>query len=242
MKTTSGVLSASLLLSAASLSAAPVPASGPQWGVTDLSAEVVDAWDMQVSDSGTTWTKLPNLNRYISNAGGGFFVAGVHLPEGALVTTIELEGCDDSVEAGVIAELIRVQAGTQFVLATAFSSSVSTPGCAHFAADLAAPETINNTSRYVVVALNESADGATSIGAVRVFYRLQVSPAPGQPTFSDVPGSDPAFQFIEALAGSGITSGCGGGKYCPDAPLTRRQMAVFLSKALGLDWPQGVSP
>jgi hypothetical protein len=33
---------------------------------------------------------------------------------------------------------------------------------------------------------------------------------------------------------SGITAGCGGGNYCPDAPLTRGQMAVFLSKGLGL--------
>ena len=28
------------------------------------------------------------------------------------------------------------------------------------------------------------------------------------------------------------------GNYCPDAPLTRGQMAVFLSKALGLHWPE----
>jgi hypothetical protein len=51
-----------------------------------------------------------------------------------------------------------------------------------------------------------------------------------------VPPSDPAFQYIEALFASGITAGCAGGNYCPDAPLTRRQMAVFLAKALGLQW------
>jgi S-layer homology domain len=68
-------------------------------------------------------------------------------------------------------------------------------------------------------------------------YVLQVSPAPGSPTFNDVPVSDPAFQYIEALVASGVTAGCGGGNYCPDSPLTRRQMAVFLAKALGLQWP-----
>jgi len=73
---------------------------------------------------------------------------------------------------------------------------------------------------------------------VRVYYQLQVSPAPGTATFNDVPTSDPGFQFIEALVSSGITAGCGNGNYCPDAPLTRRQMAVFLSKALGLNWPE----
>jgi hypothetical protein len=77
---------------------------------------------------------------------------------------------------------------------------------------------------------------ATAIGPVMIRWRRQVSPAPSLATFNDVPTSDSAFQFIEALAASGITAGCGGGNYCPDSPLTRRQMAVFLAKALGLHW------
>ena len=39
---------------------------------------------------------------------------------------------------------------------------------------------------------------------------------------------------INALAASGITSGCDGGRYCPDGTVTRAQMATFISKALGL--------
>ena len=81
-----------------------------------------------------------------------------------------------------------------------------------------------------------------TFGGVRVFWRRQVSPHFGGPTFNDVPASDSAFSFVEALVASGITAGCGGGNYCPDAPLTRRQMAVFLSKALGLHWLQDLSP
>ena len=73
--------------------------------------------------------------------------------------------------------------------------------------------------------------------AVRMLYRRRVSPPPSTPTFSDVPTSHPFFEFVEALAASGITAGCGTGIYCPDAPLTRGQMAVFLAKALGLHWP-----
>ena len=56
-------------------------------------------------------------------------------------------------------------------------------------------------------------------------------------TFGDVPTSHPQFQFIEALVASGVTAGCGGGNYCPGNPLTRGQMAVFLSKLVGLSWP-----
>jgi hypothetical protein len=86
---------------------------------------------------------------------------------------------------------------------------------------------------YVVATVGKA------FGGVRIFWRRQVSPAPGTPSFDDVPGDDPYFQYVEALVASGITSGCGTNppRYCPDAPLTRRQMAVFLSKALGLHWP-----
>ncbi len=72
--------------------------------------------------------------------------------------------------------------------------------------------------------------------------RQPLLPAAGQPraVAADVQrraDGHPFFQFIEALYASGITAGCGGGNYCPDSPLTRGQMAVFLAKALGLQWP-----
>ena len=54
-------------------------------------------------------------------------------------------------------------------------------------------------------------------------------PATGT-VFSDVPASNPFAPWIEQLAGFGITGGCGGGKYCPNDPVTRAQMAVFLLK------------
>ena len=74
-------------------------------------------------------------------------------------------------------------------------------------------------------------------GWVEVWWKRSVSPAPGSATFNDVPTNHQFFQFIEALAASGITGGCGSGNYCPDNPVTRGQMAVFLAKALGLHWP-----
>jgi hypothetical protein len=88
---------------------------------------------------------------------------------------------------------------------------------------------------YVVM----PADFNVQFKGVRVIWHRQVSPAPATATFNDVPTSDPGFQYIEALVAAGITSGCNTSppQYCPDATLTRRQMAVFLSKALGLHWP-----
>ncbi len=52
--------------------------------------------------------------------------------------------------------------------------------------------------------------------------------------FNDVPIDHWAGDFIEALAAEGITGGCGGGNYCPNSPVTRAQMAVFLTATFGL--------
>jgi hypothetical protein len=49
--------------------------------------------------------------------------------------------------------------------------------------------------------------------------------------FSDVPWNHWAAPWIKQLALEGITTGCGGGKYCPEAPVTRAQMALFLLRA-----------
>jgi hypothetical protein len=49
--------------------------------------------------------------------------------------------------------------------------------------------------------------------------------------FADVPPSNGFFDYVEAVARRGVTSGCGNGNYCPDDAVSRQQMAVFLLKA-----------
>ena len=49
--------------------------------------------------------------------------------------------------------------------------------------------------------------------------------------FGDVPTTYWAAAWIKQLAAEGITSGCGGGNYCPEAPVTRAEMAVFLLRS-----------
>ena len=71
---------------------------------------------------------------------------------------------------------------------------------------------------------------------VAVAWNRVVSPAPATATFNDVPTGHWAFRYVEALSSSGITAGCGGGNFCPDSTITRAEMAVFLSGALGLHW------
>jgi choice-of-anchor B domain-containing protein len=80
--------------------------------------------------------------------------------------------------------------------------------------------------------------GAVTRAQMAVFllkgkYGASHVPPPATGTlFDDVPADAFAADWIEELAGLGVTGGCGGNNYCPDAPVTRAQMAVFLLKAL----------
>jgi hypothetical protein len=65
--------------------------------------------------------------------------------------------------------------------------------------------------------------------------RTYTPPSVGNTTgFHDVPVGHWASAWIKQLVAQGITAGCGGGNYCPDVPVTRAQMAVFLVKTFNL--------
>ncbi len=61
----------------------------------------------------------------------------------------------------------------------------------------------------------------------RLGFCFTPPPATGT-VFPDVPASNIYAPWIEELQRQGLTAGCGGGNYCPDASVTRAQMAVFL--------------
>ncbi len=62
-------------------------------------------------------------------------------------------------------------------------------------------------------------------------------PAATGTMFSDVPSSLSTAAWIEQLANEGITSGCGGGNYCPNNAVSRGQMAIFIQRTFGLALP-----
>jgi S-layer family protein len=171
-----------------------------------------------------------------------FVAAGVHFPSGALITRLELQACDSNSAASgnLILSRIPTDLGSGIPIAQVNTGVPAIPGCSLFPVTLPSPPTVDNANfAYQLTWKNEGAtDGTVRLQAVRVFYKLQVKPAPVTETFTDVPTSHPFFQFIEALAASGITAGCNASppQFCPDATLTRGQMAVFLSRALGLHW------
>jgi hypothetical protein len=191
---------------------------------------------------------------YIHATGGGdgIFVAPVHLPNGAVLdeicvwyynsTAVEIhaEWVAYGLGFGNIAPFFHLFQAFDLPPAGAMGGydvqCVDAGTVIHAYADLDG-DTIFERPVYAINIYLSNVNSEQQIGGALLVWHYQVSPAPGAPTFLDVPPSDFGFQYIEALVDAGITGGTGGGNYSPDAFVTRRQMAIFLAKALGLYWP-----
>jgi hypothetical protein len=70
---------------------------------------------------------------------------------------------------------------------------------------------------------------------LRAKYGASYTPPPATDIFKDVPAPGKAWMqpFIEQFYREGITAGCSAEplNYCPEQPVTRAQMAVFMSRA-----------
>jgi hypothetical protein len=229
-----------MLLAAARLTA---EGSAPAWGISSESLLSIPALDFLTLDDTVGYTLGMNGSRYITS-GSGLWFAPVNLPTGTLVTGLELQGCDDTDTGQLTVAMFRqtTAAGVDSVSIVGVTLSTilaAIPNCGQFSIAFPAPVVIDNSDAMYAVRVQQVGDttGLVRFAGVRLRYKLQVSPAPAVARFTDVPTGHPFFRFVEALAASGITAGCGGTDFCPDDPLTRGQMAVFLAVALGLHFP-----
>ena len=148
------------------------------------------------------------------------------------------EGCgdgfyfcpDDVVTRAATATFIRRALGLEEVDGNRFSDVP--PGHTHSGsiyaiAELGITSGCGDGSRYCP-------DDPTSRGAMAVFLaRALELEADDVETdrFADVPETHPFRSAIHAIAERGITVGCGEGFFCPEAPVTRGEMATFLARA-----------
>jgi hypothetical protein len=155
------------------------------------------------------------------------------LPAGALITAIELDAVDTDPAGSVTVVIAACAPGVINCtgLGALTTGVASTPGSIQTRLDLSAHTVDNQNNTYFAQVNLSGGTNMTRLANARVFYRLQVSPAPGAASFFDVPPGHPFFQFIEALARSGITSGCGAGNFCPDAPLTAARWPSSVARA-----------
>ncbi len=172
------------------------------------------------------------------------YFAPLKLPAGAVITNFQCFVRDSSAGNNISMFLWEdghdVVTNTPLGLTFASTVSVGATGYQQPSTVVTPPKTVRYVDGNLRNVYHVSADLATDtfLRECRITWHRSVSPAPATATFTDVPLGHPQRQFVEALVAAGVTGGCGAGTYCPDAPLTRGQMAVFLSVALGLHWPQ----
>jgi hypothetical protein len=213
------------------------------FGVVSQVAHTVRIEDFLPPSDTTTYSTINTSGIYVfqTSAPQVDWWGKVLLPDGAIIDRVELQACDTTGTGEILFGLARMDAPASTgsnVTPVGSTGLAATPGCAFFSVVPFSTVQIDNRNKSYLLFVDWSGNfsSANKVAAFRVFYRLQVSPAPGVATFSDVPLSHPFFPFIEALAAAGITGGCAvsPARYCPDDPLTRGQMAVFLGRALGL--------
>ena len=233
---------------AAGADGAPAPETPGAWGTVAPTYLIVGNSELSPRTTAIGVGCIQNCQlRYATSVVPDQFIAPIHVPSGALLTYLELDYYDGTSVGQAWATLAVCDGTTENCQGFAGPCSNGALVCSGdpdangFSFDYEGLGSYgividNAEHRYILTAGNSTADGTTAISQVMIGYVRQVSPAPPTATFADVPTSHPFFQFVEALVASGVTSGCGNGNYCPNAPLTRGQMAVFLAKALGLQW------
>jgi len=227
------------LLAISLLSATPLSAQRaipPGWGTLLAANHVIGAWEFEPYLATSTPLTGMNFGERGGGSPGQTYVAHFHLPSGALVQMVEITGCDNNPASEITATVYAHGVGGSEINLGSAATGVSTTGCNFYTVSIT-PFTVDNYSFTYAVHINLGAPAGNTFSNVRLWYKLQVSPAPVTATFADVPTNHLFFQYIQALASSGITAGCTAPpnpNFCPDAPLTRGQMAVFLSRALGL--------
>jgi hypothetical protein len=193
----------------------------------------------------------------------GKWYCRVPLPDGALIVDLksvwfkDTDDCDDADQSVALYKVLpSCSSSPDEKLICSGSTADTTIGTNNGAYDcldcifkVAAPRTVKNKLAYYMAVVDFYANSQGNepecdkeelryLG-LRVKFQRQVSNPPDTPTFKDVDTGDFGYKHIEALYASGITGGCdvdgqGNKYYCPGDPVTRAQMAVFLSAGYGL--------
>jgi len=201
----------------------------------------VSADEFEPTSLGTpSWVGATSGARHFNNPPlGGQASAGVRLPTGALMTGMSIiyEGIDPDgwLEIRLLREWWGIGTVKQGMIAPLFTSS-GTPGIMRTYLDIEPDHTVIyllnplTIQAYRLLATMSDSGDLVQLRGVIIYWERQITPAPVNPTFPDVDPSYWAFQYVEALAASEITTGFPDGTLRPTERVTRAQMATFLAR------------
>lgn len=210
----------------------------PEFGTSSDSTVSVFSYAFQSYESGATYMETGNAYRWFTTGTTKLFIAEVSIPSGVTITRLGFNYCDSN-PGGDWFVVLYDSFGDNGFATIATIGPTDRIGCGYvYTPTLAYEFDANQGHLLSIYAFQPNiTDGSVNFRGAEVAYRRKVSPAPATATFADVPVGAPQHRFVEALVAAGITAGCGGGNYCPNNPVTRGQMAVFLAAALGLHFP-----
>jgi hypothetical protein len=216
----------------------PAGASGsPEWYGTDGRFWVIGSASGNCSPTSSDEQWGQNWGWYYGTDGFiTYWDCTLQAPTGILIKGFEVEYDDTDASDNVCATFMKspyYSASPTTIAEGCSSGSGGTGGIYITGLD----ETISNHwNVYLIRVVTNSGTSSNKFRTVAYSAYRQISPAPGSATFPDVGTGFWAFQAIEALAASGITTGFPDGTFRPLEPVTRAQMAAFLARALGLHW------
>lgn len=220
---------------------AAAPDAQPKWGVDDATSISIPTIAFNgyedTDQSAIRGFSAVSSYRYCNST--CYLWAPIYPVHGSTPNYVAFKGYDADASGNVVCQLMECPGGAvDCTSLVQFGTTDPYVGGYFSSSSVVAPALTFDTefNAYAARCRLRGGTSDTMLGTFEVVYFLQISAAPVIATFADVPVGAFGFQHVEALAASGITSGCGGGNYCPNQPLTRVQMAVFLAKALGLHW------
>jgi hypothetical protein len=196
----------------------------------------------------------------------GVWAAGLRLPDGAQLRRVRLYAYDAAGTADVFPgtnpeitfQVTRERTfPTSNPTPTTLGAGATSTNAGYTTADAVVGNvTIDNTNNFYWIRVDTNVtagfEGLTNgdfrhrLLGVRVFWNRQLQTYDrNAATFDDVPGylpngdPNPYFNAIESLADAGITVGCGPAplqNFCPETGIPRKELAVWLYKALGLQF------
>jgi hypothetical protein len=200
-----------------------------------LSTGGTKTWTLHIGDSFTDTLESNSFYRYVET----IFHVGI---TGGCGTGVYCPG------NGVTRAQMAV-----FILKAEHGATYAPPPCTGLFTDVACAPTPAFAVDWIEELFNEGITGGCGVGLycpnnpvtraqMAVFllkgeHGTSYVPPACAGIFTDVAcAPTPAFavDWIERLFNEGVTGGCGAGIYCPDASVTRGQMAVFLTKTFGL--------
>ncbi len=215
----------------------------PEWGIAYGNSYDVPAAAFVPRDTTSVWQDSGWGRYHLQSSTSGTYeandlMAPVNLPQGALVTVVRAFWCDSDAAQNMTTYLTAYDLNSFSGFTDIGSVTSATAGCTDSDYFSLSTTIDNYNNQYNVIVRFGGAGASLDFRGARLWYFLQISPAPATATFADVPTDYWAFRHIEALYASGITAGCGTGPaiYCPERTITRAEMAVYMAKALGLYW------